>query len=82
VSELDVSIKRNSNLSLSHKTSKTFGQPWQRQFSSLRVNTFLDLGGRSELPGQARADHFHGIILGRRVGSSHGFIELFERIRK
>jgi putative ABC transport system permease protein len=87
VSELDVSIKRNSNLSLFSQDVKDLRATLQRQFSSLRVNTFLDLGaGVLELTRAKRVAGiiFMAIILVIAVVGIFNtvFMSVYERIRE
>ena len=87
VTELDVSIKRNGNLSLFSKDVKDIQTTLQRQFPSLRVNTFLDLGaGVLELTRAKRVAGiiFMAVILVIAVVGIFNtvFMSVYERIRE
>ena len=87
VSELDVSIKRNSNLGVFSHDVKDIQETLQQQFPSLRVNTFLDLGaGVLELTRAKRVAGiiFMAVILVIAVVGIFNtvFMSVYERIRE
>src|SRR5271157_5124050 len=87
VSELDVSIKRNSNLGVFSHDVKEIQATLQQQFPSLRVNTFLDLGaGVLELTRAKRVAGiiFMAVILVIAVVGIFNtvFMSVYERIRE
>ena len=87
VSELDVSIKRNSNLGVFSHDVKEIQATLQQQFPSLRVNAFLDLGaGVLELTRAKRVGGiiFMAVILVIAVVGIFNtvFMSVYERIRE
>ena len=87
VSELDISVKRNSNLALFSRDVKGIQKTLQTEFPLLRVNTFLELGaGVLELTRAKRVAGimFMAIILVIAVVGIFNtvFMSVYERIRE
>ena len=87
VSEVDVSVNRNSNLAHFSRDVKSVQTALQREFQTLRVNTFLDLGaGVLELTRAKRVAGiiFMGVILVIAVVGIFNtvFMSVYERIRE
>ncbi|MGB7567099.1 MAG: FtsX-like permease family protein [Chitinivibrionales bacterium] len=87
VSEVDVSVNRNSNLAHFSRDVQSIQTALQREFPTLRVNTFLDLGaGVLELTRAKRVGGviFMGVILVIAVVGIFNtvFMSVYERIRE
>jgi putative ABC transport system permease protein len=87
VSELDVSVQRNSNLAVFSRDVKDIQASLQPQFPLLRANTFLELGaGVMEITRAKRAGGimFMAIILVIAVVGIFNtvFMSVYERIRE
>jgi putative ABC transport system permease protein len=87
VSELDVSVKRNSNLAVFSRDVTSIQAALQNEFPNLRVNTFLELGaGVLEITRAKRVSGivFMAIILVIAVVGIFNtvFMSVYERIRE
>lgn len=87
VSELDVAVKRNSNLAVFSREVKDIQATLQKEFPTLRVNTFLEIGaGVLEITRAKRVSGivFMAIILIIAVVGIFNtvFMSVYERIRE